>query len=147
MKCYIVSRSLKVLVHKGTRLIITYQPQITKVKLIRVLNEIGGALSSEVEITYGDLEDANKVSAAVKSQLKTNHTARNKSMAQHGLVKRKQCEVEDHDEQLTNCWLNEHNIPGHIEGYIFAIQEQEINNRALQKSREQKNNIQFNTTC
>ena len=116
-------------------------------KLIRVSNEIRGALGNEVEITDNDLEDAKKVSAAVKSQLKTNHTARSKSMAQHGLVKRKQCEVEDHDEQLTNCWLNEHNIPGHIEGYIFAIQEQEINTRALQKSREQKDNIQFNTTC
>ena len=90
-------------------------------KLIRVSNEIRGALGNEVEITDNDLEDAKKVSAAVKSQLKTNHTARSKSMAQHGLVKRKQCEVEDHDEQLTNCWLNEHNIAGHIEGYIFAI--------------------------
>ena len=68
-------------------------------------------------------------------------------MAQHGLVKRKQENVEDHDEELTNSWLNVHNIPGHVEGYIFAVQEQEINTRALQKSREQKDNPQFNSKC
>ena len=65
-------------------------------------------------------------------------------MAQHGLVKRKQENVEDHDEELTNSWLNVDNIPGRVEGYIFAVQEQEINTRALQKSREQKDNLQFN---
>ena len=68
-------------------------------------------------------------------------------MAQHGLVKRKQNDVEDHDEELTNSWLNEPNITGHVEGYIFAIQEQEINTRALQKSREHKDNTQFDSKC
>ena len=68
-------------------------------------------------------------------------------MAQHGLVMRKQREVVDHDEELTNSWLKEHNIPGHVEGYIFAIQEQEISTRALQKSREQKESAQFDSKC
>ena len=75
-------------------------------KLIRVSNEIRVSLGSEVIVATDDLEDAKKVSAAVRDQLKVNHTKRSTSMAQHGLVKRKQENVEDHDEELTNGWLN-----------------------------------------
>jgi hypothetical protein len=114
---------------------------------LRVANEIRESLGSEVNINGDDMEDPKKVSAAVKIQLKQNHTNRTTSMAQHGLVKRKQHDVEDYNEELTNSWLNEHNIPGHVEGYIFAIQEQEINTRALQKLREQKDNAQFDSKC
>ena len=102
-------------------------------KLIRVSNELRDAIHSEVTINTTDEEDPKKVSAAIKDQLKLNHITRSTQMAQHGLVKRKQNDVEDHDEELTNSWLNEPNITGHVEGYIFAIQEQEINTRALQR--------------
>ena len=46
-------------------------------------------------------EDPKKVSAAIKDQLKLNHISRSTHMAQHGLVKRKQNDVEDHIEELT----------------------------------------------
>ena len=83
----------------------------------------------------------------MRDKLKLDHTTRSKSMAQHGFVKRKQCEVEDYDEELSNSWLTEPNITGHVEGYIFAIQEQEINTRALQKSREHKEDNTFDSKC
>ena len=116
-------------------------------KLIRAANEIRASLGNETNTDPNEQEDAKKVSAAVRDQLKLNHAERSKSMAQHGLVKQKQCEVEDYDEELTNGWLKEYNITGHVEGYIFAIQEQEINTRALQKSRQHQDDNTFDSKC
>ena len=143
----IISLSVHIAIVSKTSKYINEVKRHEEDKLIRVANEIRGSLGSEINTNADDPEDPKKISASVRDQLKLNHTIRSSSMAQHGLVKRKQCEVVDHDEDLSNSWLKEHNIPGHVEGYIFAIQEQEINTRALQKSREQKENAQFDSKC
>ena len=115
--------------------------------LLRVARELRMSLNNETIVNTTTHEDARQVSSSVRDQLKLDRSKRSESMAQHGLVMRKQREVEDYDEKLTNSWLTAPNITGHVEGYIFAIQEQEINTRALQKSREQKDNNLFDSKC
>ena len=68
-------------------------------------------------------------------------------MVQHGFVKRKQLDIEDYDGEMSNCWLNVPGMISHAERYITAIQEQEINTRALQKSRTYKDNNAFHSKC
>ena len=48
---------------------------------------------------------------------------------------------------MTNKWLNSQGIISHSECYIFAIQEQEINTRALQAKRQETNNPDFDKKC
>ena len=65
-------------------------------------------------------------------------------MGQHGLVMQKPYEVVDHDEELSNSWLKEHNIPGHVEGYTFAIQER---GSTKVHCKSHMNNAQFDSKC
>ena len=62
-------------------------------------------------------------------------------------IKTKQHEVDDFNEELSNSWLKIPNTTSHAESYIFAIQEQEIKTRALQKSREYKHDNTYDTRC
>ena len=66
---------------------------------------------------------------------------------QHVYVYRKQVNSEGYNKKLSNSWLSKPSIISHAEGYIFAIQEQEINTRALKSKREQKNNAGFDANC
>ena len=100
--------------------------------LLRVIREWLESLGH----TINEDEDTKKISRDIRDTLKNNHIERWNSMAQHGFVKTKQREVGDYNDELSNSWLKVPNITSHAEGYIFAIQEQEIKTRALQKSRE-----------
>ena len=78
--------------------------------------------------------------------MKENHQEACKKKPQHGFVERKQQENPDINLELTHGWLRE-NLPSHVEGYIVAIQEQEIRTRDLQKKREHENDNTFNSKC
>ena len=55
---------------------------------------------------------------------------------QHGYLNKKINENENIDQTTSNIWINEGKFSSHVEGFLFAIQEQEINTRALCKMRE-----------
>ena len=48
---------------------------------------------------------------------------------------------QDTDIQLTNEWLKDEKFSSHNEGFLFAIQEQEVDTRGLRKSRERNQAI------
>lgn len=55
--------------------------------------------------------------------------------------------MEGYNKTLSNSWLTKSNTISHAEGYIFALQEQEINTRALKAKRENKNDPGFDAKC
>ena len=86
------------------------------------------------------------VADEVRRKMKENHQEACKKKPQHGFVERKQQDNPDINLELTHGWLRE-NLPSHVEGYIVAIQEQEIRTRDLQKKREHENDNTFNSKC
>jgi hypothetical protein len=108
-------------------------------RLIRVSDEFTKALQIEA--------GHENVAHLAKSAIKKNHLMSYQNKDQHGFIHRKQIKVDGYEKKLTNSWINGKNMISHTEGYIFAIQEQEINTRALQSKREQANNTEFNKSC
>ena len=108
-------------------------------RIVRISKELQTAL--EVD---GNRVD---VSQATKDNIKKQHIKTYQERDQHGYVHRKQVNSEGYNKKLSNSWLSKPSIISHAEGYIFAIQEQEINTRALKSKREQKNNAGFDANC
>ena len=108
-------------------------------KLVRVATKLSEALHIE-----GDHENVGQLT---KSAIKKQHLSAYQCKDQHGFVHRKQEKVHGYNKKLTNSWIKGKNMISHSEGYIFAIQEQEINTRALQNKREQANNKEFDKSC
>ena len=82
----------------------------------------------------------------VRKKMKDGHAETHNKKPQHGYVERKQQNNTDINQELTHAWLKT-NIPSHVEGYIVAIQEQEIRTRDLQKKREHPDDNSFNSNC
>ena len=55
---------------------------------------------------------------------------------QHRYLVKQATSSQDIDTQLTNEWLKDGKFSSHNEGFLFAIQEQEIDTRGLRKSRK-----------
>ena len=91
--------------------------------------------------------DKENVSQLTKAAIKKNHLTAFQTKDQHGYVHRKQVAVEGCNTKLTNNWINSKGLISHVEGYIFAITEQEINTRVLQSKREHSNNQNFDKQC
>ena len=67
---------------------------------------------------------------------------------QHGfLFKTRGERIPDMDTDKTYYWLTKSSTTSHIEGFICAIQEEEINTRGLQKRRDKENNQNINYKC
>ena len=109
-----------------------------KEKLLRVSNQIAESLK---------IKDNNSTPKDIKKVIKDNHKINYSSKKQHGLINKKQQNIIDSNKTLTNSWLKLNGIPSHTEGYIIAIQQQEINTRALQKKREHSQDPSFNDKC
>ena len=85
-----------------------------------------------------------KVSGGVRDSLKEGHVKAWTGKPQHGYVPRKQQSQTDYDKQATNAWLNDRFMSSHVEGYLCAIQEQEIRTRQFIQQRE---NPETNAKC
>ena len=109
-------------------------------RLIRLGRELCMATNVKLE------EEANpqKTSAEVRKTLKEGHVKTWREKAQHGYLFRKQETQPGYDKEATNAWLKDRFMPSHIEGYICAIQEQEIRTRLLINKRE---NAESNPKC
>ena len=101
-------------------------------RIVRMSNEFCTATKVSIE------EDPNpkKVSCGIRDSLKNGHVKAWIEKPQHGYLARKQQSQGEYDKQATNAWLNDRFMSSHIEGYICAIQEQEIRTRLLIKQRE-----------
>ena len=68
-------------------------------------------------------------------------------MNQHGFITTRQKQTCDYNEQLTHSWLKRPGTISHTEGFICAVQEQEIRTRALIAKREQCDNPTYDKKC
>ena len=102
-----------------------------KDKTVRLANEICNSFEIHIE------EDPNpkKLSQNVRDKMKKGHSTAWQEKPQHGYVHRKQSAMPSYDKTLSQRWLNDNNMTSHVEGYLCAIQEQEIRTRLLDKQR------------
>ena len=110
-----------------------------KDKLVRIAEEFAKALNVE--------ENSENLSHDAKCAIKKNHLTTYQAKSQHGFIHRKQEKIEGFNKRLTNNWINGKGLISHTEGYLFAMQEQEINTKALQAKREQALNTGFDKSC
>ena len=107
--------------------------------LIRVANAFMEAL--------GITGNNDNISAETKNTIKKQHKEAYEEKSQHGYIHRQQTASEGYNKKLTNKWLNNPNMISHTEGYITAIQEQEIYTRALKAKREHPDDASYNKKC
>ena len=107
--------------------------------LVRISNEFRSAMK------VNNIET--NVSSHVKNIIKKEHKLAYEQKIQHGYVQKQQKSVSGYNKSLTNKWLSRTGTISHSEGYIFAIQEQEITTKALQAKREHGNNPDFDKKC
>ena len=60
---------------------------------------------------------------------------------QHGYLNKKIKENENTDQTTSDIWIKEGKFSSHVEGFLFAIKEQEIDTRAPRKMREKNKDV------
>ena len=106
-----------------------------------------GRIANEFKAALGISQNATNISSEIKNTIKKKHREAFEEKSQHGFVHRQQESINDYNKTLTTKWLNHQDMISHTEGYIFAIQEQEINTKALMAKREQAKNPEFDKKC
>ena len=125
--------------HKYLKLVVQHE----KDRLIRVST----ALSKSLGIIDSCNDTTQRISVQVKSKIKENHKKAWYDKNQHGFIITHQQRVCDYNEQLSHSWLKRQGTISHTEGFICAIQEQEIRTRALIARREQFDNPTYDKKC
>ena len=99
--------------------------------------------------TYDACLESTHISDKIKSCLNTYHLCKWQSKVTHGYLRSKAKENKDVSMNESYGWLKSENFSSHIEGYLFSLQEQEVNIKAAQRQREKdpskKQNI--NISC
>ena len=90
-------------------------------------------------------ENARRTSKTVSDKIKQNLEAENKEKwlkkPQHGYLQAKINNNDSIDRKASNLWIKEGKFSSHVEGFLFAIQEQEIDTRGLRKMREKNKEL------
>ena len=95
------------------------------------LVEIARNLCSSLEIPIPESGETSQSTAnTVKSKLKKKHASAWEQKAVHGYLNRK-TNTSVTDLASSNSWTKSHKMTSHVEGYLCAIQEQEIATRQL----------------
>ena len=76
----------------------------------------------------------NSISKAMKAQIKQKHASAWLQKSTHGYLHKKASTLAT-DITASNAWTNSRKLTSHVEGYVFAIQEQEIATRKLNQQR------------
>ena len=84
-----------------------------------------------------------EITINIKNQIKNNHHECWLKKSQHGYLFRSYDNIPNKNEKLDKEWLKKGNLSSHVEGYICAIEEEEINTHYLKSKRN--NNI--NAIC
>ena len=114
--------------HKYLKEVRTHESE----KLFRATEQLRKSHKTSEE----NLENPRKMSKKYNNKDEKNHTGYWLKKPQHGYVFRKQHAEPEYNKKSSNSWLKATGVSSHVEGYICGIQEQEINTRKLQKSRE-----------
>ena len=106
-------------------------------------------ISTEIKKSFG-LEDQHNsspkdVGKALKKCIKENHKKTWISKPQHGYLYRSYGTIPNIDKGYQHRWLSKSNFSSHVEGYIFAIQEEEIYTNLLKSKRQP--NLGTNPQC
>ena len=105
--------------------------------LIRVAEN----LMENFDIDTNNLDhNAKTTNLSLKRKIKSNHLEKWVNKNQHGYLKRSRKSVQDIDNQNTEIWLKNAPFSSHTEGFIFAIQEEEIYKNHLAAKRDKENN-------
>ena len=89
--------------------------------------------------TYDACSENTQFSDKIKSCLNTYHLRKWQSKVTHGYLHSKAKENKDVLALNMNesyGWLESENFSSHIKGYLFSLQEQEVNTKATQRQRE-----------
>ena len=115
-------------------------------RLIRVEENLMNNFSVEFQEDVREGENSTKlVNMAIKRKIKENHLHEWICKNQHGHLQRSRKNVPNIDQNSTEIWLKKAPLSSHIEGYIFAIQEEVINTNLLAAKRDGESNR--NTNC
>ena len=112
-----------------------------KEDLMRVSEELAASFGVETEQN----DNVKKISVHVKQKLKENHLKAWIDKPQHGYLMRSRETVQQKNEVVSNAWMKKSSFSSHVEGYICAIQEEEIFTNALRSKRMKKE--QVNPNC
>ena len=116
-------------------------------RLIRVAENLMNNFSVEFQEDVREGENSTKlVNMAIKRKIKENHLHEWICKNQHGHLQRSRKNVPNIDQNSTEIWLKKAPLSSHIEGYIFAIQEEEINTNLLAAKRDGESNRNANCT-
>ena len=86
-----------------------------------------------IEVT--ETSTPKELSYKTKQKLKNGHLQNWINKPQHGYLMRSRKQILDIDQENTNKWMTRSKFSSHVEGYICAIQEEEIFTRALERKR------------
>ena len=99
--------------------------------LIRVADQ----LTTCFDVEPKENDTPKTISKQVKEKMKENHLQAWVEKPQHGYLERTRKDVEQCQEKATNGWLKKSTFSSHVEGYLCAIQEEEIFTNALKTKR------------
>ena len=110
--------------------------------LVRVADQLTTCFNVEAK----ERDTAKSISKRVKEEMKDSHLQAWIEKPQHGYLMRTRKEVEDCHEKATNAWLKKSTFSSHVEGYLCAVQEEEIFTNAL-KARRLKDSDPQKANC
>ena len=98
------------------------------------LSRVAEQLQSSFEIDVGETTPK-KLSYDIKQKMKQHHITAWRKKPQHGYLSRTRETVKHATEDASNSWMRKCTFSSHVEGYLCAIQEEEIATRALKAKR------------
>ena len=110
---------------------------------IRIADELAACL----DIQPNDVEDTKKIAKQVKDKMKENHLQAWKEKPQHGYLMRTREDLTQKNEKASNAWMKRSTFSSHVEGYLCAIQEEEIFTNALKLKRVKDVEVDVNCRC
>ena len=109
------------------------------------LMRVAEQLEVTLGITTSEGKSPKQLSKEIKDEIKENHLTAWKKKPQHGYLFRTRQTVAQVNEDLTNAWMKKSSFSSHVEGYLCAIQEEEISTASL-KAKRSKNDDE-NPNC
>ena len=109
------------------------------------LMRVAEQLEVTLGITTSEGKSPKQLSKEIKDEIKDNHLTAWKKKPQHGYLFQTRQTVAEVNEDLTNAWMKKSSFSSHVEGYLCAIQEEEISTASL-KAKRSKNDDE-NPNC
>ena len=129
----IISISQHVTQHSNSNILLSAVRNHEEESIIRISNELINSFS----ISMNDENATPKqIAYKVKQALKENHRLAWIKKPQHGYLYRTREKASAIKEKSSYTWLKSAPFSSHVEGYLCAIQEEEINCRSLQAKRD-----------